>query len=84
MPGQAQKRVRLVFAGDDEQDGPCPVQHRIGQRHPPMLLVGCRDPDPRIRDLEHRIVRHQGRGMSVGPEAEMNEVEHGRCPGHGF
>ena len=48
----------------------------IGQGQPaPALVLARRRGHPAIVDVEHRVARDQRRGVAVGPEAEMDEVE---------
>ena len=58
------------------------VENWVGQGHAPVPLVGAGQRDVRACDFEDGIAGHERRGMAIGAEAEMNEVEHRRESGH--
>ena len=45
-----------------------------------MPLVGLGHADEVVRDVEHRVTRHERGGVPVGPEPEVQEVEARRQP----
>jgi hypothetical protein len=76
---QSGEHRRLVLTGDQPEQRP--VEGRKGQRHPAPSLVQPRERDVGVRDIEHRITRNQRRGVSVGTQAEMDEIENRRRAG---
>ena len=66
------ERVHLVVARHEPEDLPRPVEHGVGQRHPPPALVLAGERDVAIGDVEHRIARDERRGVAVRAQAQVD------------
>src|SRR5215471_10370853 len=69
----------LLFSCHHPENPPSPVDDRIGKSHPlPALIHACYRNIP-VRNVEHSISRHERCCMAVRAEAQMHEIQHGRC-----
>ena len=64
---QAHEHGCLVLAGDQPEQASCPVEDRIGHRHPAPSLVQPGYRDVGVRDVEHRIPDQRQRCVSSDP-----------------
>ncbi len=72
QPGQHR---RLVRPGDEPQDVPRPIEHRVGEGHPPAPGVRTGHGHVGVLYLQHRVARDERGRVPVGPEAEVDHVE---------
>ena len=70
----------LARAGHEPQPPPRAVERRQRQRHAAQALVFAAQRHVAVRDLEHRVARHERGGVAVGAEAELHEVERSGGP----
>ncbi len=89
-PGMARLPARscasaadFVGAGDHPQDVSRTIDDRIRQRHPAPALIRARYGNVCIGHVEHRIAGHQRRGVAIGAEPEVHQVEHRRRAAQG-
>ena len=73
---KATNHFGFVMTRDEPQDLSRAVENRICQRHPASSLIDTRDGDVRISDVQNQVSGYQGSSMPVGPETQMNEIEH--------
>ena len=75
---QAQQHPSLFLAGYNPQNAARTIEHRVGQRHPPPFLIGLRQRNVCVGDVEHWVAGHQRSRVTVSAEAQVHEVEHRR------
>jgi hypothetical protein len=75
---QPRERLGLVAADHEPQQTAGAIEDRVRecQAAPPLVDAGRHDVG--IGDIEPGIAGHQGGGVAIGLEAEVNEVEHRR------
>jgi hypothetical protein len=69
------QRRLLVLAGDQPEDLAGAGEGRVGEHHASAALVRRGDRNETIGYVQRRIAGYQGRGVPVGAETEMDQVE---------
>ena len=64
----------------EPEHAPRAIDRGIGQRHPAPSLIQPGDGDVGVDDVEHWIARNERRGVSVGAQAEVDEIQNRRRP----
>ena len=77
---KADEHRGLVRASNQPEHRAGAVDRRVGQRHPAPSLIWPGDRDVGIDDVEHRIAWNQRRGVSVGAQAQVDEIQNRRRP----
>ena len=76
--------VGFFGAGDEPKDATRTIEDRVGERHAAAAHVNAGEGDVFVCDFEDRVARDQRGGVTVGAEAEVDEVEHGWRAGDCF
>ena len=78
---QLHERPRFVAASHQPQNSARAIDNWISKCHSSAALVNARERHVHVAHVQHGIARHERSRVTIGPEAQVDQIDHGRSAG---